>query len=141
MKTACFLFAFASIITAQTSPQVTSKLGRKFNSLPDAKNAVAEAKKNLAADPKNPALILKTAQAPKALGVAPRSTQNEPPQPTFYLTLVRFFQRKMTEAEAVPPEPPADNADQEGELPFDTVAYGIGNWYLNNGNPAKAKEY
>ena len=27
------------------------------------------------------------------------------------------------------------------ELPFDTVAYGIGNWHLYHGNPAKAREY
>jgi hypothetical protein len=54
---------------------------------------------------------------------------------------VRFFQGKMTEAQAMPPQPAASNTDQEVELPFDTVAYGIGNWYLYNGNPAKAREY
>jgi hypothetical protein len=66
---------------------------------------------------------------------------NESPHTKFYLNLVRFFQGRMTEAEALPPEPPANNTDQEVELPFDTVAYGIGNWYLYNGNPAKAQEY
>jgi tetratricopeptide (TPR) repeat protein len=257
MKTArslCFL-ALATIVSAQTL-EVTSKLGRKFDSLPDPKDAVAEARKNLAADPKNPGLLLKLAQAQisvwedkeavetltraiklspqngdlyterghrylplrdfgkaradlsravalnpknmaayyhlglshyflnefpeaadafrhavetapntderinstnwlyaalrragkteeaaKALEAVPPEMTNESPHTKFYLNLVRFFQGKMTEAEALPPEPPANNTDQEVELPFDTVAYGIGNWYLYNGNPAKAQEF
>jgi tetratricopeptide (TPR) repeat protein len=83
----------------------------------------------------------KTAEAEKALLAVPPSMTNESPHTKFYLNLVRFFQGTMTEAEALPPEPPPSNTDQEVELPFDTVAYGIGNWYLYNGNPAKAKEY
>jgi tetratricopeptide (TPR) repeat protein len=258
MKTARFLpfLALAAVVSAQTNLEVASKLGRKFNSLPDSKNAVAEAQKNLAADAKNPALLLKlaqaqisvwqdkeaiatltrgiaispqngdlyterghrylplrefakaradlkraaeltpknmavyyhlglshyflnefseaadafakavetapntderinstnwlyaalrragkTAEAAKALEAVPPDMTNTSPHTKFYLNLVRFFQGKMTEADALPPEPPADNTDQEVELPFDTVAYGIGNWYLYNGNPAKAKEY
>jgi Flp pilus assembly protein TadD len=252
MKTARFLLALAGIVSAQTNLEVTSKLGRKFSSLPDSKNVVAEAQKNLAADPKDPALILKlaqaqisvwqdkeaiatltrgiaiapqngdlyterghrylpmrefekartdlkraaeltpknmavyyhlglshyflnefseaadafakavetapntderinstnwlyaalrragkTAEAAKALEAVPPDMTNTSPHTKFYLNLVRFFQGKMTEADALPPEPPADNTDQEVELPFDTVAYGIGNWYLYNGNPAK----
>lgn len=257
MKLARFcLIAFAGIAFAQTKPEITSRLGRKFSSLPDSKGAVATAQKNLAADPKNPALLLKLAQAQisvwedkeaietltralaispqnsdllterghrylpmrdfvkaradlkrsvamnpkdnagyyhlglshyflnefseaadafghavetapntderinatnwfyaalrragkteeakKALEAVPASMTNESPHTKFYLNLVRFFQGKMSEAEALPPEPAADNTDQEVELPFDTVAYGIGNWYLYNGNPAKAQEY
>src|ERR1700730_14314498 len=57
----CFL-ALGGAVFAQTF-QVTSKLGRKFYSQPDTKGAVTEAQKNLAADPKNPALLLKLAQA------------------------------------------------------------------------------
>jgi tetratricopeptide (TPR) repeat protein len=83
----------------------------------------------------------KTAEAESALRAVPPEMTNESAHTKFYLNLVRFFQGKMTEAEALPPEPPASNTDQEVELPFDTVAYGIGNWYLYNGNPAKAKEY
>jgi len=83
----------------------------------------------------------KTAEAENALRAVPPEMTNESPHTKFYLNLVRFFQGKMTEAEALPPEPPASNTDQEVELPFDTVAYGIGNWYLYNGNAAKAKEY
>jgi len=41
----------------------------------------------------------------------------------------------------VPPRPPAGNTDDETELRFDTVAYGVGNWYLYNGNATKAQEY
>ena len=59
----------------------------------------------------------------------------------FYLNLVRFFQGAMTEAQALPPEPVADNTDQETELRFDTVAYGVGNWHLYNNDTAKAHEY
>jgi tetratricopeptide (TPR) repeat protein len=251
----CFLL-LAGVLSAQTQLEVTSKLGRKFFSLPDPKGAVAEAQKNLAADPKNPALFSKlalaqisvwedkeavetltraiklspesaefyterghrelplrefkkartdlarsaalnpknmatyyhlglahyflnefseaadafrlavqtapntderinstnwlyaalrragkTAEAAKALEAVPPEMTNTSPHTKFYLNLVRFFQGKMTEAEALPAEPPADNTDQEVELPFDTVAYGIGNWYLYNGNPAKAQEY
>jgi Flp pilus assembly protein TadD len=250
-----FLFGLASLLAGQTL-EVTSKLGTKFYSLADPKNTVAEAKKNLAADPKNPALLLKlaqaqiavwedkeavdtltraiaispenaelyterghrylplrqftkaradltravalnpknmaayyhlglshyflnefaaaadafahavetapntderinstnwlyaslrragkTAEAEKALQAVPPEMTNQSPHTKFYLNLVRFFQGKMTEAEALPPQPPADNSDQEVELPFDTVAYGIGNWYLYHGNPAKAQEY
>ena len=57
----CFL-ALGGAAFAQTF-QVTSKLGRKFYSQADTKGAVAEAAKNLAADPKNPALLLKLALA------------------------------------------------------------------------------
>jgi Flp pilus assembly protein TadD len=83
----------------------------------------------------------KTAEAAKALEAVPPEMTNQAPHTKFYLNLVRFFQGRMTEAEALPAEPPANNTDQEVELPFDTVAYGIGNWYLYNGNPAKAQEY
>lgn len=83
----------------------------------------------------------KTAEAEKALLNVPPEMTNESAHTKFYLNLVRFFQGKMTEAEALPAEPPASNTDQEVELPFDTVGYGIGNWYLYNGNPEKAKEY
>jgi tetratricopeptide (TPR) repeat protein len=61
MKTA-WILACAAILQAQTY-QVTSPQGRKFSSLPDEKGMVADAEKALAADPKNPALLLKLAQA------------------------------------------------------------------------------
>jgi len=61
MKTA-WILACAAMLQAQ-SYQVTSPQGTKFSSLPDEKGAVAEAEKALAADARNPALLLKLAQA------------------------------------------------------------------------------
>jgi Flp pilus assembly protein TadD len=61
MKTV-WILACAAILHAQTY-QATSPQGTKFSSLPDEKGAVAEAEKALAADPRNPALLLKLAQA------------------------------------------------------------------------------
>lgn len=83
----------------------------------------------------------RTDDAAKALElVTPEMTFKEP-HTKFYLNLVRFFQGRMSEADALPPEPPAGNTDQEAELRFDTVAYGIGNWHLYNGHADKAQEY
>lgn len=253
MKTAALLLALATFLPAQTL-QVTSKLGRKFYSLPDTKGVVAEARKNL--DPKSSESLFKlaqaqisvwqdkeavetlthaiaispqngdlyterghreiplrefakaradlnraakltpknmavwyhlglshyflnefneagdafahavatapstderinatnwlyaalrragkTAEAAKALEAIPPDMTNQAAHTRFYLNLVRYFQGKMTEAVAVPAEPLATNTDDEVELPFDTVGYGIGNWYLYNGQPAKAQEY
>ena len=61
-------FALSTAISAQAliftdDLEVTSKLGAKFYSLADEKHAIADARKALAADPKNPALLLKLAQA------------------------------------------------------------------------------
>jgi hypothetical protein len=83
----------------------------------------------------------RTGDAAKALEAVPPEMTNKEPHTRFYLNLVRFFQGRMRETEALPPEPPAGNTDQEMELAFDTVAYGIGNWHLYNGETAKAQEY
>jgi len=83
----------------------------------------------------------RTGEAAKALEAIPPEMTNTEPHTRFYLNLVRFFQGRVSETEALPPEPPAGNTDSEVELPFDTVAYGIGNWHLYNGEPAKAEEY
>jgi tetratricopeptide (TPR) repeat protein len=80
-------------------------------------------------------------EAAKAADAITPEMTNQEPHTKFYLNLVRFFQGRMSESEALPPEPPADNADQEVELPFDTVAFGIGNWHLAAGDTAKAREY
>jgi tetratricopeptide (TPR) repeat protein len=251
-----WVLALAAAATAQTKLEVTSKLGARFQSLPDEKGAVAAARKNLAAGPKSLDLLLKlaqaqisvwedkqavetltralaispesaelyterghrelplrefararadltkaaaldpkimaayyhlglahyfldefpqaadafrhavetapnsderinstnwlyaalrranrTAEAAKALEAVPPDMTNTEPHTRFYLNLVRFFQGRMSESEALPPQPAAGNTDTEVELPFDTVAYGIGNWHLYNGEPAKADEY
>jgi Flp pilus assembly protein TadD len=80
-------------------------------------------------------------EAAKALTAVPPEMTNKEPHTKFYLNLVRFYQGRMSESEALPPEPPPGNTDQEVELPFDTVGYGIGNWHLYNGDIAKAREY
>ena len=69
VKVAC-LVAAASTAQAQTASPVlelTSPLGTKHYSLADEKGVVAAAQKNLAADPKNPDLLLKLAQAQAAV--------------------------------------------------------------------------
>jgi len=244
------------VAPAQTTLQFRSKLGVKFYSLPDEKGVVEAARKNLAADPKNHALLLKLAlaqasvwqdeeaiatltraleispadaglyverghrelplrkfkparadlnravsldpknmagyyhlglahyfpgefaqaaldfrhavetapdtderinstnwlyaalrragragEAAKALEAIPPEMANKEPHTRFYLNLVRFFQGRMSESDALPPEPPAGNTDLEAELAFDAVAYGIGNWHLYTGDTAKAQEY
>jgi tetratricopeptide (TPR) repeat protein len=256
MTARLMLCLLPSVLLAQTKFEVTSPLGTKFFSLPDEKGAIAEAQRNLTADPKNPALFLKLALAQsaareykesvatctKGLAVAPDNAdllterghrelglrefsrartdlqkaekldpkkvdvyyhlglahyfsgefaesaaafhhavdlapttdsrinssnwlyaslrrakkddeaakalaaimpemKNTEPHTFFYLSLIRFFQGKMPEAEAVPPQPAPGNTDVEAELRFDTVAYGVGNWYLYTGNAAKAQEY
>jgi tetratricopeptide (TPR) repeat protein len=80
-------------------------------------------------------------EASKALAQITPEMKNSDPHTFFYLSLVRFFQGRMTETEAVPPQPAAGSADTEAELRFDTVSYGVGNWYLYSGQPAKAHEY
>ena len=250
------VLALATAAPAQTTLEVTSNLGTQFYSLADEKGAVPAAQKNLAADPKDPGLLLKLAQAQisvwqdreavetltralaispqnadlfierghrelplrefarasadlsraaalnpknmaayyhlglahyflgefpqaadafrqavetapntderinstnwlyaalrraqrsdeaaKALEAVPPGMTNKEPHTRFYLNLVRFFQGRLSETEALPPEPRAGDTDPEVELAFDTVAYGIGNWHLYNGDTAKAQDY
>jgi tetratricopeptide (TPR) repeat protein len=79
-------------------------------------------------------------KAAKALVRITPEMKHTEPHSYFYLSLVRFFQGSMTEADAVPP-PPSSAEDVEAELRFDTVAYGVGNWHLYNGHRAQAQEY
>ena len=83
----------------------------------------------------------KPEEAAKAAAVIAPEMKNTADHTLFYLHLVRFFQGALPEAQALPPEPPAGNTDQETELKFDTVAYGIGNWHLYNHEPAIAADY
>ena len=78
--------------------------------------------------------------AEAAAAISPEMTNAEP-HTLHYLNLVRLFQGRMTEAQVTPPVPPRDGSDTEAELRFDTVEYGVGNWHLYNGDPAKAQEY
>lgn len=79
-------------------------------------------------------------EAAKALAGITPEMKNTEPHTLYYLDLLRFFQGRMKEADVVPPKP-ADSNDVEGELRFATVAYGVGNWFLYNGDTAKAQDY
>ncbi len=79
--------------------------------------------------------------AANAAAAIPPEMTNQAPHTLHYLNLVRLFQGRMSEQAAVPKEPPRDGSDTEAELAFDTVAYGVGNWHLYNGDRAKAREY
>jgi tetratricopeptide (TPR) repeat protein len=83
----------------------------------------------------------KKEEADKAAAAITPEITNTAPHTLHYLNLVRLFQGRMTEQQALPPEPPRDGSDTEAELAFDTVGYGIGNWHLYNGRPDKAREY
>lgn len=72
--------------------------------------------------PKEAALVLKR--------ITPQMTNKEP-HLAFYLRLLRLYQGAMPEQKVLPPKP-VDSKDVEGELAYDTVAYGVGNWYLYN---------
>jgi len=65
--------------------------------------------------------------------------KNTEPHLYFYLRLLHFYQGKLTEKEVLPP-PPAGRDDLEGELSFNTVTYGVGNWRLYHGDRAGATE-
>jgi len=82
-----------------------------------------------------------TAEAARAVAAISPEMKNQAPHTEHYLNLVRLFQGSKNEAAILPPEPPPGNTDDEVELRFDTVAYGIGNWHLYNGDAAKAREY
>ncbi len=58
----------------------------------------------------------------------------------FYLRLLRFYQGALTETQVLPAKPTGP-ADIEGELSFNTVNYGVGNWHLYNNDPTRAREF
>jgi len=80
-------------------------------------------------------------EAAAALAAITPDMTNTEPHTRFYLNLIRFFQGRMTESDAIPPQPAAGSDDTEAELAFDTVTYGIGNWHVYNGEPDKARRY
>jgi tetratricopeptide (TPR) repeat protein len=78
-------------------------------------------------------------EAAQALTRITPSVKNTEPHLYFYLRLLRFYQGKLTEAEVLPAAPKGP-ADLEGELSFNTVNYGVGNWRLYHGDKAGAAE-
>ncbi len=63
--------------------------------------------------------------------------KNTEPHLYFYLRLLHFYQGQLT-AESVLPPPPHGPADLEGELSFNTVSYGVGNWRVYHHDRAAA---
>lgn len=79
----------------------------------------------------------KDQEATQVLAHITPDVKNTEPHLYFYLRLLRFYQGHLTE-EAVLPRPPAGPEDLEGELSFDTVTYGVGNWHVYHHNRAEA---
>jgi len=80
--------------------------------------------------------------ADRALAAIPPEMTFTAPHTQHYLNLVRLFQGRVKEKDILPPEPPRDGSDTEAELRFDTVAYGVANWRLYNGElPAAQKMF
>jgi tetratricopeptide (TPR) repeat protein len=79
------------------------------------------------------------AKANEALSRVTPEVKNTEPHLYFYLRLLHFYQGKLTEKEVLPP-PPAKPDDLEGELSFNTVSYGVGNWHLYHHEPSKAMD-
>ena len=76
-------------------------------------------------------------QATKALERITPAVKNTEPHLYFYLQLLHFYQGQLTEAKVLPAKP-AGPSDVEGELSFNTVNYGVGNWKLYHGKHAEA---
>ena len=77
------------------------------------------------------------AEAAKALERITPEVHNTEPHLYFYLRLLRFYQGRLTLEQVMPPAPKGPE-DSEGELSFDTVSYGVGNWLLYNGKQEQA---
>ena len=71
----------------------------------------------------------KQEQAAQVLARITPDVRNTERHVYFYLRLLHFYQGLLT-AEAVLPPPPAGPEDLEGELSFNTVSYGVGNWHI-----------
>jgi tetratricopeptide (TPR) repeat protein len=81
----------------------------------------------------------KEQQAAQVLVRITPEVKNTEPHLYFYLRLLHFYQGKLT-ADAVLPPPPPGPDDLEGELAFDTVSYGVGNWRFYHRENAGAME-
>lgn len=86
--------------------------------------------------------LRRAGQAQAAAAVLTRITpdmKNTEPHILFYLKLLRFYQGGVSETEILAPQPASTNG-LEGELAFDTIGYGVGNWHLYNNDPQRARE-
>jgi tetratricopeptide (TPR) repeat protein len=76
--------------------------------------------------------LRRAGQDEKAAAALKRITpevKNTEPHLYFYLRLLHFYQGKLTASEVLPP-PPSGPGDIEGELSYNTVSYGVGNWRI-----------
>jgi tetratricopeptide (TPR) repeat protein len=79
----------------------------------------------------------KPEQAAQVLSRITPDVKNTEPHLYFYLRLLHFYQGKLS-VDAVLPPPPAGPQDVEGELSFNTVSYGVGNWRIYNHSSTNA---
>lgn len=78
-------------------------------------------------------------QAAQVLSRITPAVHNTEPHLAFYLNLLRFYQGQKTEQQILPAKPAA--GDTEGELSFNTINYGVGNWHLYNGEKPVAMAF
>lgn len=76
----------------------------------------------------------KEAEARQVLAKITPDIKNTGPHYGFYLRLLHFYQGSISELDVLPPKPKGPD-DVEGELAFDTVSYGVGNWHLYDHDP------
>jgi hypothetical protein len=81
-----------------------------------------------------------TAAAAEVLKRITPDVKNKEPHLYFYLQLLHFYQGVISESQVLPPKPSGPN-DIEGELSFNTVNYGVGNWHLYNNDPGHARAF
>ncbi len=79
----------------------------------------------------------KEKEAAEALARITPAVKNTEPHLYFYLRLLRFYQGQLTAEQVLPPKPTRPG-DLEGELSFNTVSYGVGNWKLYHREMAEA---
>lgn len=76
----------------------------------------------------------KEEEAKQVLAKITPDVKNTGPHYAFYLRLLHFYQGSISELDVLPPKPKGPG-DVEGELAFDTVSYGVGNWHLYDHDP------
>lgn len=80
--------------------------------------------------------LRRAGQTDQAAAVLKRITpdiKNTEPHLYFYLRLLHFYQGLIPEKDVIPHAPTGPD-DIEGELSFNTINYGVGNWHIYNNN-------
>lgn len=79
----------------------------------------------------------KEQEAAQVLARITPEVKNAEPHVAFYLRLLHFYQGQVKQDEVLPPAPAVPD-DLEGELAFDTVSYGVGNWLVYHDRRSEA---